>query len=702
MNSDDPRLTTYALNEHQALSAEDIKEIEAALREQPALQERVTAIQSEATRLQDMFAAQPEQSLTEQQRQQIQRDTRASHHSWFGIAAVASAAALTIAVLTPLVFTAQSSRDERPIHVSTIGHDAGDKSGDQNSGIVPPTSTAQDIEAEPDRFQGHAEVMDIEPADPNMAGDADKTTAKVEAKPKAVAESESGGAQAFLAIGAGANKNRRFRMRKSEIPIDPAPIQSDNYNSIHENAFRDMRIKGNDFSTFSIDVDTASYSDMRSHLTQYHRLPQARAIRVEEFINYFDYQYPGPKADAAHPFRYHVESAICPWNSKHRLLRIGIQGKRIVKADRPPCNLVFLLDVSGSMRSGNKLPLLKQAFRLLVEQLDERDQVAIVTYAGASGLVLKPSKGSEKAVILDALQRLRSGGSTNGAGGIQQAYQVAAQMQQDGEETRVILATDGDFNVGTSDQTALVNLLKEKAKSGVFLNIHGYGMSNRKDGRMEQMANNGNGTYAYIDTIREAQKVMVDDLTGSLVTIAKDVKIQCVFNPQHVAGWRLIGYENRTLKKEDFKNDKVDAGEIGAGHNVTALYEIVPSGSSLPSGDVDPSPFVKEQEQQPPELNDSPAWLQLRLRYKQPQGSSSIPLVQDVIIDDQELSESSESFRWAAGVAAFGMRLRQSQHSGDFSWQQIIELARASRGPDANGLRAECIKLMEIAESMQP
>ncbi len=483
-------------------------------------------------------------------------------------------------------------------------------------------------------------------------------------------------------------------------------IQSDNYNSIQESGFKSLRIKGNDFSTFSIDVDTASYSDMRSHLTQYNRLPQANAIRIEGMINYFDYQYAGPSADSAHPFRYHVESAVCPWNKQNRLMRIGVQAKRIAKADRPPTNLVFLIDASGSMGSHNKMPLLKNAFKMLVKQLDERDNVAIVAYAGASGLVLPITNGTENHKILNALDQLRSGGSTNGAGGIQQAYAVAQQMFNKDAENRVILATDGDFNVGISDQDSLIALIKEKAQHGIFLNIHGYGMGNRKDGTMELMSNNGNGTYAYIDTNREAQKVMVDDITGSLVTVAKDVKIQCVFNPQHVAAWRLIGYENRILAKEDFKDNKKDAGEIGAGHNVTALYEIVPRGVQVPEPDVDPNPFIDNGEAPQPQQVDPdkpiiPAWLQLRLRYKQPQGAVSTPLVEDVIVNEKSFDSASEDFRWAASVASFGMLLKKSPHAGSNNWDETIAMAKQSRGADEKGLRAECIRLMEMARNMQ-
>ena len=639
IKQDDWRLSAWALNEHDALTDDDKQEIEAALQDNAELQQAVCELRAAAGLMKKTFAMDTLQTLSKQQRDKVLKNAapKASLMVLFRPLAVAGIAIAVAMALLAPMTTSASKEADESMHLSLM---------------------------EP-------------PAIKN--GDSYQYS------------SSDGSAHAYMSI---AGEEHGVIIEKPE---------KNNYNAISDNGFKDLRIQGNDFSTFSIDVDTASYSDVRSHLQQYGRLPMRRSVRIEEMINYFDYHYAGPDTASAHPFRYHVESSICPWQTKHRLLRIGIQGKRIAKADRPATRLVFLLDVSGSMSNHNKLGLLKQAFSMLVKQLDERDQVAIVTYAGSSGLVLAPTSGDNKQTILDALNRLNAGGSTNGAGGIQQAYSIAQDMFKQDAENRVILATDGDFNVGISDQTSLVEFIKQKAQSGIFLNIHGYGMSNRQDGTMEAMSNNGNGTYAYIDNIREAQKVMVDDLTGSLVTIAKDVKIQCVFNPQHVAAWRLIGYENRLLKKEDFNNDTKDAGEIGAGHNVTAIYEIIPAGTALPKADVDPSPFIKQEvpAEAKQAINASPAWLQLRLRYKAPQGQTSMLLQEDVVIHERTFAETSSGFRWAASIAAFGMQLRQSPHKGDVTWSQILEMARKAKGPDQHGHRAECIRLIEMAQHLE-
>ena len=365
-----------------------------------------------------------------------------------------------------------------------------------------------------------------------------------------------------------------------QFDVEDVDFNTESYDHIVENPF--LSAKQNPLSTFSIDVDTASYSNMRRFLNE-GELPPPGAVRIEELVNYFNYDYPQPDGDV--PFSVNVEVAGCPWNTDHRLARIGLKGREIQVEQRPSSNLVFLLDVSGSMGNANKLPLVKSGMKLLLDQLDEHDRVAIVVYAGSSGLVLDSTTADQKPIILSSLDRLEAGGSTNGGEGIQLAYAVAVDHYLEGGVNRVILCTDGDFNVGTTNQSQLIRLIEEKAQTGVYLSVLGFGMGNYKDSTMEKLADKGNGNYAYIDTMREAHKVLVEEMSGTLITIAKDVKIQIDFNPAQVAGYRLIGYENRMLRAEDFKNDAKDAGEIGAGHTVTALYEIVPAGYPVPESD---------------------------------------------------------------------------------------------------------------------
>lgn len=468
------------------------------------------------------------------------------------------------------------------------------------------------------------------------------------------------------------------------------------YDSIIENPFQ--LVTQNPLSTFSIDVDTASYANVRRFLNQ-NTLPPPGAVRIEELVNYFRYDYAGPEGDA--PFATHAEVAECPWQPEHRLVRIGLKGREIEKEARPPSNLVFLLDVSGSMRSQNKLPLVKQGMRMLIEQLSENDRVAIVVYAGASGLVLDSMPGDQKESILASIDRLEAGGSTNGASGIQLAYQTAVANFLDEGTNRVILATDGDFNVGTTDQSQLVELIEEKAKSGVFLTVLGFGMGNLKDSTLEKLADKGNGNYAYIDSEREARKVLVEELSGTLITIAKDVKIQIEFNPAKVAAYRLIGYENRLLAKEDFNDDTKDAGEIGAGHTVTALYEIVPAGKDVKLPGVDDLEY-----QVPAQLSEaaleSADLLTLKLRYKEPDGDTSKLLKFPVADAETRIGQASDDFQFAAAVAAFGMILRGSQYRGHVSLDAVHEMAQAGIGADAEGYRSEFIALVNKAKTLVP
>ncbi len=469
---------------------------------------------------------------------------------------------------------------------------------------------------------------------------------------------------------------------------------TESYDSIVENEFK--AVTQEPLSTFSIDVDTASYANMRRFLNQ-GTLPPPDAVRIEELVNYFAYDYAPPRDLEKAPFASHVTVAGCPWTPEHRLVRIGLKGWEIPAGERPPTNLVFLVDVSGSMGPRNKLPLLKEAMKLLAQRLGESDRVAIVVYAGSSGLVLPSTSGDNRQAILGALDRLQSGGSTNGGEGIELAYNVAIANYIEGGVNRVILATDGDFNVGVTNRGDLTRMVEKKAKSGVFLTILGFGMGNVKDATLEELSNKGNGNYAYIDTLKEARKVLVEEMGANLVTIAKDVKIQVEFNPAEVRAYRLIGYENRMLAAEDFNDDTKDAGEIGAGHTVTALYEIVPAGVSFTPRGVDP---LKYQQPKPAlsETARTGELMTLKLRYKAPDGDKSKLLVFPVVDPGLGYAQAEPDFKFAASVASFGMILRHSKFAGRASFDSVLELAEEGRGEDVHGYRAEFIDLVKKAK----
>ncbi|MCP4811552.1 MAG: VWA domain-containing protein, partial [Planctomycetaceae bacterium] len=414
-------------------------------------------------------------------------------------------------------------------------------------------------------------------------------------------------------------------------------------------------------------------------------------------VNYFTYGYEAPTDD--HPFASRVEITQCPWTPKHRLARIGIKGREIEQAKRPSSNLVFLLDVSGSMESRNKLPLLRRGMKMLVDQLGENDRVAIVVYAGAAGLVLDSTTADQKGVILGALDRLQAGGSTNGGAGIQLAYQVALDHFIKGGVNRVILCTDGDFNVGTTGTGSLVRMAEDNAKSGTFLTVLGFGMGNHNDSMMEQISNKGNGNYAFIDTENEARKVLVEQISSTLVTIAKDVKIQVEFNPKEVAAYRLIGYENRILAAEDFNDDTKDAGEIGAGHTVTALYEIIPMGvSSKALGKIDKLKYQKPTK--PAGAANNGELLTVKIRYKQPDGDTSKLLEFPTKDTGKRFGQADQDFRFAAAVAQFGMLLRGSEHKGDSNYAAVLEIATEAAAGDKSGYRQEFLELVKLASQL--
>ncbi len=526
-----------------------------------------------------------------------------------------------------------------------------------------------------------------EAAPPPAAGRVRSATTAAAARPRAEAKFKGAGPMA-----APLKKAEMAPATAAPIAVADQDFSTESYDHVAEKGF--VTPASQPLSTFSVDVDTASYSNVRRMLTAGQK-PPAGAVRIEELINYFDYGYPDPPDGS--PFSVVSEVGQAPWAADHRLVHLGIQGRRMAQSALPPKNLVFLLDVSGSMSDENKLPLVRRAMQQLVDGMRPEDSVAIVVYAGASGLVLPPTTGTQKQVIRDALDRLQAGGSTNGGQGLQLAYATARKNLRAGAINRVILATDGDFNVGTTSQSDLVQLIEHERDAGVFLTVLGFGMGNYKDSTLEKLADHGNGNYAYVDNFAEARKVLVEDVTGTLLTIAKDVKIQVEFNPKLVAAYRLIGYENRALADRDFNDDKKDAGDIGAGHSVTALYEIIPAGVPVPGSGVDP---LKYQAVTATAAAGSGELMTVKLRYKAPQGSTSQLMSFPVSDSNRNASQLSDDFRFSAAVAGFGMMLRQSDFRGNDSWSLVRELARSARTDDPNGHRAEFLQLVDRAASL--
>jgi Ca-activated chloride channel family protein len=473
---------------------------------------------------------------------------------------------------------------------------------------------------------------------------------------------------------------------------DSAAANTESYNPIDESPF--LSARANPRSTFSIDVDRASYSNVRRFITG-GNLPPKDAVRIEELINYFPYAYEEPRGDE--PFAVSTEVSAAPWSRAHKLVRVAIKGRSVDTEDLPPSNLVFLLDVSGSMQSPDKLPLVKSALRLLVNELRREDRVAIVVYAGAAGLVLPSTPGDRKEAILDAIEGLEAGGSTAGGAGLRLAYDVARRQRIRGGNNRVILATDGDFNVGESSDAAMVRLIEERRGDGIFLTVLGFGTGNLKDAKMEQLADKGNGNYAYVDNLLEARKVLVHEMGGTLLTIAKDVKLQVEFNPARVSAYRLIGYENRALRNEDFADDRKDAGELGAGHAVTALYEVIPVGAEDVESVRGQDPLRYQRGGRSTDAAGGAELMYVRLRYKAPDGDRS-RLVEHAVLD--RVRAPSLDFTFASAVAAFGMLLRDSEHRGQATMENVIAMAERSKGRDEGGYRAEFVRLAEAAQRL--
>lgn len=493
-----------------------------------------------------------------------------------------------------------------------------------------------------------------------------------------------------LSISSGMAKGDAYKKIACEVAMPD--YNTEQYDYLPENEFH--QTLHSPLSTFSIDVDGASYANVRRFI-QNGSLPPIDAVRIEEMINYFHYDYAEPEGED--PFAIHSEVTSCPWNTSHQLVSIALQGKKSSLEQLPVSNLVFLVDVSGSMMPPNKLPLLKKSLSMLITQLRDEDRVALVVYAGNAGLVLPSTPGSDKETILNALESLEAGGSTAGGAGIQLAYKIAKEHLIKGGNNRVILATDGDFNVGVSSDGELVRIIEEKRESGISLTVLGYGMGNLKDSRMEKLANKGNGNYGYIDNIMEAKKVLVSEMGGTLHTIAKDVKLQVEFNPEHVKAYKLIGYENRMLKEKDFNDDKKDAGELGSGHTVTALYEIIPAGSDEETGSIDPLKYQKPAER----TSGNSELLTVKFRYKEPEGTVSKLLTRTLKNKTTKFESSSENLRFASAVAAFGLALRNSEHKGSADFEMAKSIARNAKGNDEEGYRSEFLRLTEMAQLLK-
>jgi Ca-activated chloride channel family protein len=482
-------------------------------------------------------------------------------------------------------------------------------------------------------------------------------------------------------------------LAKNAYPlVEEQSTKGERYAEINENPF--LETTRAPLSTFSIDVDTASYANVRRFLND-GMLPPADAVRIEELINYFEYDYPQPIGDA--PFSVNTEVASCPWNAKHKIVQIGLQGKKVALDNVPPSNLVFLIDVSGSMNESRKLPLLKDALRIMVNQLTAKDRISIVAYAGSSGLVLPSTSAGDKGEILTALENLSAGGSTNGGQGIQLAYRVAQENFIRDGNNRVILATDGDFNVGLSSDDELTRLIEQKRENGVFLSVLGFGGGNYNDSMMEKLADKGNGNYAYIDSQEEARKALGEQIAGTLYTIAKDVKIQVEFNPSKVAGYRLLGYENRLLANRDFNDDTKDAGEIGAGHTVTALYEIVPAGQKVENDGIE----LKYSKTEPVDSQFSDELMNVKLRYKEPKEDESKLLTVGALDRNNSIENASDNLRFASAVAQFGLVLRDSRYKGDASFSAARNLANSALGSDLKNYRNDFLNLISKASALK-
>lgn len=653
----DPRLTAYALGE---LPATEAKEFEMELNKNEEAQKEVENIKEQAGLLKEELKSESEPRLNYEQRENILPKTKMAWFMKWGLGGLVTACFALIIII---------------------------KTGEVQNPQIDNISML-----EPDLLEEKEALMDSTKsvsrvASPKRKRKSEKFKGKMAKKmaaPMAAMELSAVSSQGFSG--------------GIMPPRHQVPANTESYAEAKVNEF--IRVLDNPLSTFSIDVDTASYSNMRRYVNNA-TLPPVDSVKVEEFINYFNYKYPAPTGKT--PFSVNMETAQSPWNSEYKLVRIGLKGKEIALHDRPNSNLVFLLDVSGSMSSPNKLPLLKESLKMLLRKLDERDRIAIVVYAGASGLVLKSTPANKRVEIIKAMNNLNAGGSTNGGAGIELAYKTAMEGYIKGGINRVILATDGDFNVGTTGRSQLLELIKEKSKSKVFLTVLGLGMGNYKDDTLETLAQNGNGNYAYIDNMNEAKKVLNEDLSGTLMTIAKDVKFQVEFNPAKVSAYRLVGYENRMLKARDFNDDKKDAGEIGAGHTVTAFYEIVPVGTKFKGAGIDKLKYqvTKAKKKVVAPVNDSPELLNVKLRYKTPEGSKSTKVEFPLIEKAQKFDDASEDFRFAAAVATYAQILKKDDRVGELKLTDVLRIGKKAKGTDKYNYRQDFLELVELANEIK-
>ncbi len=666
----DPRLTAYALGE---LQGAELAAFEAELARNETARAEVEAIRSVSRELERELAERSGLKLRARHTERITETLTKAGQSkapprparrrlWAGLSAAAMLALVAVGVMSTRTEPLGLS-DDSPLAAPAVAI----------APVETTTTAPQDEENEPRALK--KPTAGRYKADPGIGKYEMREDEAYAAPPAPQAAAAAPGAKAGFRGGA--------------MPFRAAP-QRETYDRFDDNPF--TRVEADPRSTFSIDVDTASYALVRRFLNQ-NQAPPKGAVRIEELVNYFSYAYAEPHGGA--PFSLNADVANAPWAPDHRLVRVGLKARHVGAATRQPANLVFLIDVSGSMEEPNKLPLVKEGLTMLARQLDERDHVSIVVYAGASGLVLPPTSGSDKGQILGALDRLQAGGSTNGGQGIELAYATAERNFVRGGINRVILATDGDFNVGVTSQSDLVDLIQRKAKSGVFLSVLGFGQGNYQDSMLEKLADKGNGNYSYIDGSSEARKVLVQQASSTLITVAKDVKIQVEFNPREVEAFRLIGYENRKLAHRDFNDDRKDAGEIGADHTVTALYELIPAGGRVPGASVDD---LKYQKPARPRGRDefSGELLQLKLRYKLPNEDTS--RLTALAVRDERRPMSAD-FRFAAAVAEFGMLLRNSPYQGSSTWSGVLELAQPSVGDGRDReARREFLDLVRKAE----
>lgn len=722
INPDDPKWTAYVLGE---LGDAERAELEKELESSTAAREAVDEIRMATMLLKDELAKEWSAGLTPQQKRAISAAAAApasmvEPRGIFGLgrgfrvaAYVTAAAAVCLIIASVSIPTLLRSRSavnlsagaqgpaplapvESPGAKAEFGHYG--QTAQNSSTDAAPNQERREQENEQLKSESQAVLLmkdQVASADENK---------EVAGSPRAGVLSGVSGGVVPPGLSPPPAQERAFTATLPNAPAPTAPadaldrqrFNTEAYDLISDNPF--IRAAQDQLATFSIDVDTASYANLRRFITM-NQLPPKDAVRIEEMINYFTYDYAAPTGPQ--PIAAYAEVAAAPWQPNHRLVRIAIKGKEVDLSKRPASNLVFLIDVSGSMRDAAKLPLLKSSMKLMVDKLTENDRLAMVVYAGASGLVLPPTSGDKKSILLSAIDSLESGGSTNGAAGIQLAYDTAVANFTKGGINRVILATDGDFNVGVTNQGDLTRLIEDKARSGVFLTVLGFGMGNLKDSTLEKLADRGNGNYAYIDTLSEARKVLVEELGGTLMTIAKDVKVQIEFNPAAVNAYRLIGYENRVLRHEDFNNDQKDAGDMGAGYTVTALFEVVPRGVEITLPGVDPLRYRESAAARTDLSARSAEMLHIKIRYKEPDGAASQLIDFPVIDRNAGFNAASTDFRFAASVASFGMILRDSPHKGQSNFDAVIEMAERGRGADKSGYRDEFIQLVRKARTLK-